>query len=195
MNKLKNKAGFTLMELLVALMIMVFLVIGIGVGMDAGGRIYREATFESDSASLAGILNTSLGDILRYGTDIKANPDYFQDSEGNMLSKDQVGFVFTSLEYGIQDAYFYTPVLEGGASMGVLQLKNLYNPRVIELVNSGAYPDLVVSNFRITYVAPGSNSDGDPGRGGYFNVSYTIYSDSNTANSREVNTVVRLING
>lgn len=194
MNKRNNKAGFTLMELLVALMIMVFLVIGIGVGMDAGGRIYQEATFETDSASLAGILNTHLGDILRYCTDIKENPGYFQDPDGNNLDKAQLGFVFTSLEYGIQDAYFHTPVLQDGSSKGYLQLKNLYNRHVVDLVNEGAYPDLVVSNFRITYVAPGKNSEGGSGRGGYFNISYTIYSNTNTEYSRQVETVVRLIN-
>lgn len=194
MNKLKNKAGFTLMEMLVAIMILVFLVIGIGVGMDAGSRIYREATFETDSASLAGILNTNLGDILRYSTNIKVNPDYFQGADGTNLSKDEVGFVFTSWEYGVEDAYFYTPVLQGGTSMGVLQLKNLNDIQVIELVNKGAYPDLAVSNFELTYVAPGTNSEGGAGRGGYFNVSYTIYSESNTAHARNVETVVRLVN-
>lgn len=194
MNKLKNKAGFTLIELLLAMMIMVFLVVGIGVGMDAGSRIYREATFETDSAALAGILNTSLGDILRYSTDIKENPGFFNDKEGNNLSKDQVGFVFTSKEYGVQDAYFYTPILADGTSMGYLQLKNLYNPHVIDLVNEGAYPDLAVSNFKITYVAPGTDGGGNPGRGGYFNISYTIYSSSNTEHAREVKTVVRLVN-
>ena len=188
MKKLKNKAGFTLMELLLAMMIMVLLIGGIGVGMDAGTRIYREATFESDSAALAGILNTNIGDILRYSTDVRTNPGTFQDSEGNYLNASQLAFVFTSLEYGVQDGYFYIP------ASGYLQLKNLYNPYAIDLVNIGAYPDLTVSDFRITYAPAGSQMDGSAGRGGYFNISYTIHSNSNTAHTRQVETVVRLIN-
>lgn len=194
MKKLKSKLGFTLMELMVALLILVLLVMGIGVGMDAGLQIYREAIFESDSATMADIVNTNLGDILRYSQDIRENTDSFSDTEGNTLSPDQVGFVFTNLEYGIQDAYFYTPVLPGGASMGVLQMKNLKNAKVVELVNTGAYPNLVISNFHITYVAPGAYVEGNPVRGGYFNVSYTIYSELDDSLSREVTCVVRLLN-
>lgn len=194
MKKMRTKAGFTLMELLVALLILVLLVMGIGVGMDAGLHIYREATFEADSATLAGILNTNLGDILRYSQNVRENPDTFRDAEGNTLTKEEVGFVFTNLEYGIQDAYFYTPILDDNSSMGVLQMKNLKNLSVVELVNSGAYPNLVISNFKITYVAPGATVNGAVVRGGYFNITYTIYNENDTSLSRNVEYIVRLMN-
>ena len=73
-------------------------------------------------------------------------------------------FVFTSLDYGIQDAYFYIPPHISGGTMGPVQMKNLRNPAVVELVNTGAYPDLVVSNFEITYTA----REGTGVEGGYF---------------------------
>jgi len=194
MKKMRSKAGFTLMELLVSLLILVMLVMGIGVGMDAGMRIYQEATFEADSATLAGILNTNLGDILRYSQNVRENDDTFRDAEGNILRKSEVGFVFTNLEYGIQDAYFHTPVLDDNSSMGVLQMKNLKNLSVVELVNAGAYPNLVISNFRITYVAPGATVGGEVVRGGYFNITYTIFNETNTDLSRDVAYIVRMIN-
>lgn len=187
MKKTRKNAGFTLIEMLCALLIMVFLIMGMGVGMDAGSRIYRDATFESDSATLAGILNTSLGDILRFSS-VAETAEMRNLPEG--FDKTEVPYVFTSLDYGIQHAYFYTPVFEDGTSMGVLQMKNLKNDKVVELVNSGAYPDLVISNFEITYsprVAPGIE-------GGYFDITYTIYDEHDTSKKREVATIVRLMN-
>ena len=194
MKKLTNKAGLTLIEMMVALLIMVFLVLGMGVGMDAGSRIYQDAVFESDSATLASTLNTSLGDILRYSREICENDGVLENYNGDYIVEEDVGFVFTNYEYGIQDAYFYTPIYEDGTSKGVLQMKNLKNAEVVELINAGTYPNLVVSNFEITYVAAGSNSEGAAGRGGYFDISYTIYSVKDESKSREVECVIRLMN-
>lgn len=194
MKRTRANAGFTLIELLVTVMILVILVIGIGVGMDTGSKIYQEAVFEADSATLAGILNTNLGDILRYSENIRVNTSTFEDSEGNYLNKSDVEFVFTSLDYGVQDAYFYTPVLAGGVSQGVIQLKSLKNDKELDLVNTGAYPGLVVYDFEIDYVPVGYNSDGYSGRGGYFSISYIISSESNDSLTRDVECVVRMMN-
>ena len=188
--KTRAKRGFTLMEMLVSLAILVIIVMGIGVSMDAGVRIYRDAVFEADSASLAGILNTNLGDILRYSTRVTENEgDNLKDASGAFLPEQDVGFVFTSYEYGVQDAYFYTPIHPDGTLKGVLQIRNLRNEHVVELVNSGAYPDLVITDFEITYVAPGAEV-----RGGYFEVNYKIISAKDENMERSVSTVIRLMN-
>jgi len=194
MKKLQNNKGLTLVEMLCALLILVFVVVGMGITMDAGMNIYQDATFESESASLAGILNTSVGDILRYAEDITVNQGYLNGPNGTLVAKADVGFVFTSMDYGIQDAYFYTPVQEGNVSMGVLQMKNLRNTDIVELVNTGAYPDLAISNFKLTYVEPGSDEAGNTGRGGYFTVKYDIFHETDTAKKRHVEYVVRLMN-
>ena len=200
MRKLKNQSGFTLVEMMAVVLILVILTMGMGKTMDAGVQIYRDAIFESESATLAGILNTSLGDILRYSKDIVVNPGTFEDSSGEMIVKERVGFVFSNEEYGIYDAYFYTPVLQGGVSKGVLQMKNLLDADVVELVNTGAYPDLVISNFKIQYVAPGATVTDASGnsivsRGDYFTITYSIFSATNDQMVREVETVIRRMNG
>lgn len=187
MKKLRSNAGFTLIEMLAALMILVFLVIGMGVSMDAGSRIYREATFESDSATMAGILNTNLGDILRYSQDVRINDGAMEDSEGTYHSAEKVPFVFTNLEYGIQDAYF--DIVTTADSDGVLQMKSLKNTKSMDLVNTGAYPDLKISDFEIAYTSASAAL-----RGGYFTVSYTINSNHNEELSRDVTSVIRLMN-
>ena len=195
MKKLKNKGGFTLIEMMCALLILVILVMGMGVGMEAGGRIYRDAVFESESATLAGILNTSLGDILRYSIDVRETTATDKQKYGNDVGIPHVSdstkhYVFTSLDYGIQDAYFYTPPHESGVNMGVLQIKNLRNNKTVELINAGAYPDLLISDFEIIYherLRPGIE-------GGFFEVSYVIHSESQPEKTREVETIVRLMN-
>lgn len=199
MKKLKKNAGFTLVEMLAVVLILVILTMGMGKTMDAGVQIYRDATFEADSATLSGILNTALGDILRYSTEIRineataANPTAaggFRDSTGTILLKEDVGFVFTNYEYGIRDAYFYTQVFADNTSKGALQMRNLKNADIVELVNTGAYPDLAVTNFVITYVEEGAEGK----RGGYFEITYDIVSESHDNLKRNVTTYIRLMN-
>jgi len=199
MKKLKNNAGFTLVEMLAVVLILVILTMGMGKTMDAGVRIYRDATFESDSATLSGILNTALGDILRYSTEIRINeataanpnaPGGFRDATGTILLKEDVGFVFTNYEYGIRDAYFYTQIFADSTSKGALQMRNLKNADIVELVNTGAYPDLAVTNFVITYVPEGTEGK----RGGYFEITYDIVSETHDYLKRNVTTYIRLMN-
>lgn len=202
MKKCFNRSGFTLIEIMAALLITVLLVVAMGTSMTAGMRIYKDASFESDSASMAGILNTALGDILRYSEDVKVNQGTasnpqagFIDSDGQYIVREQVAFVFTNVEYGIRDAYFYIPTASGSKTEGILQMKNLKNSNIVELVNTGAYPDLMITDFEITYVEPGAvDASGNILRGGYFDISYDIFSKSDDQKTRSVSTVVRLMN-
>lgn len=187
MKKLKNRAGFTLIEMMCTLLILVILTMAIGVGMDTGSQLYRDATFESDSATLAGILNTSIGDILRFSTVVRSdkvrNPPEGFDMEA-------VEYVFTSHDYGIRYAYFHTPLAADGTETGVLQLKNMSDDKVVELVNTGAYPDLAIQGFECEYterVAPGIE-------GGYFTVTYKIVSETIPDKTRNVEMIVRVMN-
>lgn len=199
MKKLYDRSGFTLIEIMAALLIMVLLVVAMGTGMTSGMKIYRDATFEADSGSMSGIINTSLGDILRYSENIRINQGTagnpsagFVDSDGSYITKDRVGFVFTNYEYGVQNAYFH--LSQGGDEEGILLIKSLNNAKEPELVNTGAYPDLMITEFEITYVPRGRDSTGRPGRGGYFIIDYIITSKSDTTKTREVETIVRLMN-
>lgn len=174
MRKLKSRAGLSLMETLVALLILVLLVAGMGAGISAGSRVYRETEFESDSAALARILNTALGDVLRWSEDVTVAED------GN--------FVFTNADYGVHDAGFC--VIMGEATEGVLQMQEQSGGKRVELVNTGAYPDLRLSEFQISY----SPREGPGAAGGYFEISYTISSLKDPAKLRQVETVVRHMN-
>ncbi len=187
MRKLKHKSGFTLMEMLVSITVLVLLVMGIGTSMDSGLQVYKTSMFQSNSGTLSGIINTSLGDILRYAEDIKPLEQ----------AVDNIEFVFTNPEFGVVDAYFSIDDAEN--AKGVLQLKQVNKETIVDLVNRGAYPDLEVTNFKITYVAPGSEAVKNDGttttlRGGYFKVYYEIHSTLNNQDIRKVETIVRLLN-
>lgn len=193
MNKLKNKSGFTLIEMLLSIMILVFLVIGMGAGTDSGMRVYSQSIFESQSSSLAGILNTAIGDILRYSEDVQKNPGTFKDYDENLLAKEDVDFVFTSYDYGVRNAYF-AKILSEENNKGVVQMRNLDDNSIVDLVNTGAYPSLRISDLKITYFPPKTPDADGSGRGGYFDVHYLITDATNSGKKREVNTSVRLMN-
>lgn len=66
LKKLKSKGGFTLVEMLVALAIVVMLSLMISVGTSIGAKVQREATFVAESDILASTINTALQDVLRF---------------------------------------------------------------------------------------------------------------------------------
>ena len=193
MKKLQSKSGMTLLEMIVSLMILVLLVTAMGTGMDAAGKLFRDSIFESHSASLAGIVNTALGDVLRYAEDIRVPEE--KDAAGNPVDE-AVGFVFTNAAYGLHDVYFQTKT-GADETAGILTLRSLrfeaesHNILEMALVNDGAYPDLEITNFKATYVEPGSEEK----RGGYFYITYTIRASGNPAKTRDVETIVRLLRG
>ena len=173
MKKLKNKAGLTLLEMLVSLLILVFIVVAMGPGMQTAAKLYQESTFESDSAILSGIINNTMGDLLRYAEKIDT-----KDLEGYALPS-TIPFVFTSYDYRIQDGYFYIPT----DGTGFLQMKNLRNGSIVDLVNNGAYPNLQISNLTLSF-------DGHS----LVQISYRISSLTDPAKTRDIEHIVRLMN-
>lgn len=190
MKKLKSKSGLTLMEMMAALLVMVLLVVGMGTGMDSGMRVYRESKFETDSAALADILNTSMSDLLRYAQDIKSTT----------VTPDGVDFVFTNHDFGVLNGYLLL------SEDKTFQIKNEKDERPIDLINSGAYSDDLYIKIRdIEYISqdesgttvPSPDGTGNPiqiSRGGFFYIVYDIKSKIDTEKTREVITVVRQMN-
>ena len=187
MKKTRKNAGFSLIELICTLLILVILVMAIGVGMDAGSSIYRDATFEADSAMLAGILNTSLGDYLRY-CDVMETEKMTDLLPVGMTTFD-LPYVYKNYEYGILYGYFYVP-MENNEAKGALKIKSLIDEDSINLVNTGAYPDLQVQNFKVSYTP----RDDDGVGGGYCVVTYEILSKNDANKIRDVEMIVRRMN-
>ena len=197
MKKLKNKAGFTLMEMLVSIFVLVLLVMGIGTSMDSGLQVYKTSNLNANSGILADIINTSLDDLLRYAevqVVDSTKPTY--DAKG----AEGIGFLFTSRDFGMIGARF---VLEDG----ILKMQGRAGedgtlPAAVELVDNGSYSDLKITYFTITYVPKGSTmtvtrTDGrkyNSTEGGFFFVDYKIENQLDKMQVRSVQTVVRLLN-
>lgn len=197
MKKLKNKAGFTLMEMLVSIFVLVLLVMGIGTSMDSGLQVYKTSNLNANSGILVDIINTSLDDLLRYAevqVVDSTKPTY--DAKG----AEGIGFLFTSRDFGMIGARF---VLEDG----ILKMQGRAGedgtlPAAVELVNNGSYSDLKITYFTITYVPKGSTmtvtrTDGrkyNSTEGGFFFVDYKIENQLDKMQVRSVQTVVRLLN-
>lgn len=186
MKKIKNHAGFSLIEMLTAIAILVLMIGGMGTGLSAGVHAYSEAMFESNSAALEGIINAAIGDVLRYSEEVVPNPAKkdssvpgFKAENGDVFGKDQLDFVFSNFEYGVRNAYFRLD-----DSKTILQLKELQRTEPVKLVNSGAYPDLAVSNIFVTYNE----------KGHYFIVKYDIVDTVEVGRERSVNYTVRQMN-
>lgn len=168
MKKLKTSSGLTLMELLASLLVLTLLVTAMGTGMDAALGSWRDSLFHTNSAALEAIVNTTLGDLLRYARDIRHEVD---------------GVVFTNGEYGVQTGSFAV------SEDGMLQLQNGNTGQMIQLLNSGVYTGLKITDFQAVYVEPGR----DGKRGGYFEITYTIQ-NSDASKVRFAETVVRVLN-
>lgn len=184
MKRLQSKAGFSLMEMLVTIVILLLLTAGIGYSMDVGSRIYRESVFESHSALLAETLNNSLNDILGNSTKAWA----LEAAEKEKYPAD-VNYAFNNPDYGATKAYIALNELGW-------QILKIYSPEAEakELVNTGAYPDLEIADFQIQFYPRDTGTTGSQKYGGYFTISYVIRSSNIGTLSREVQTVVRLVN-
>lgn len=167
MKKRRSSGGFTLMEVLVSMLILTFLIIGMGSGMKTALSVYRESTFQSGSTALIGTLNATLEDVLRYAEDI-------EQSEGETVVR------FTNLDYGLQGAQFLCWKATDTDAPTVVTVKDSRGER--SLLPTGSYTDMTVTAFDIQY------------NNGVFTVEYTIKSTMVT-DSRDVTLTVAPLNG
>ena len=158
----------TLMELLASLLVLTMLTAAMAASMGAALESYEDSLFQSNSGILTGIVNTTLGDLLRYAGDVRQEGD---------------GVVFTNAEYGV---YNGTLAL---SEDGTLQILESATGQRRELLNSGVYTGLRIQSLTAVYVPPDTNGK----RGGYFEILYTIAS-SDASKARHTETVVRVLN-
>lgn len=136
MRKLKEKKGFTLMEMLACTVTLILIGLICTAGMNLATMSLRESTFESDSQMLESTLNMYVGDILRHATEIVA------DEESKVES-------FTNDAYYIDEGNFF--VDESGYLRCSSQLA-LEGTQGILLLSEGAYAgNLYIKDFILYY--------------------------------------------
>ena len=140
MKKLKNKNGFTLMEMLCCVVIVLLVSMLCGTGVSLALKSLDATTFESNSQMLESTLDIYISDILRHASNITN-----EDSK----------ITFDNSAYYIQKGSFKIKEVSHGA--GYLSCTST-NPddSVIEMLvaNEGVYADgLYVKDFSLTYNA------------------------------------------
>lgn len=146
-KKLQTQSGMTLVELLVAMMIMLLAGVGMSIGLKSAIQVYDRSLFSSESLVLQDTINTTLGDYLRYATK--------ETIDGKELIKIN-GRGSGSIVSGVASAGSFTEG-DGYLYFVVGDKKNL-------MLNSGAY-----SNMKVQYTSCNYED-------GVFTVNYQIKS-------------------
>ena len=165
MRKLKNKKGFTLVEMLACVVTLLLIGMIVSTGMNLAMASLRETTFESDSQMFESTMNTYIGDILRHAkvdkvetigekTVITFTNDAYYIDQGN--------FVIDTSSSGIEGAGYLvcTSERDGIGSAGTM------------VANKGTYAGtLFIKDFELNYDASKH----------VFNGSYVIVSNATTS--------------
>lgn len=175
--KRNHKSGFTLIEMLVSILILAIMVAATTTGMETATRVYKEATFHSNSATLESMLRTTLDDLLGYAVDVQQRTDG-TNTEGD--------FLFTNHEFKVQDVYLcLNPTKYGGSP---IQMVNKDPKEARDLINTGAYPQLTVQQPDSgRWIRYDSAKD-------CFTYKFTIVSQLDPTLTREVEGTVSLLN-
>ena len=144
MTNRSGESGMTLMEMLAETMILAILVAAMGTGMASAVQTYETSLFQSESATVADILNTAMEDLLRFSR-------VTVDGDGCWITNEAYGISGGNLRE--RDGWLY---LWDGSGESLL-------------VNSGTYGNLRVADFVCTYVAPRNE-----GEYGWFRITYRL---------------------
>lgn len=96
-DKLNHRRGFTLIELVCAMLVMALLGMVVSIGISTAVRVQREATFIAHSDVLTATLNTSMSDVLRYSVVNTQKTEELNDGR----------IYFSNQEYMISDGYIF----------------------------------------------------------------------------------------
>lgn len=173
-TKLRSRAGLTLSEMLVTLLLLVLVLAGVATGLKAAFDSYRDSARLSDALMLSSTLSEAIMDEFRFAGDVETETV----GVGGDARENVVGY--TSLAFGERQSMTvmkkddsepggYLVVAPKGTTEAELASKGKL------LVGTGAYArHLRVKDLTLTYV-PGSATDNP-----LIKVSYTICSTMGT---------------
>lgn len=157
MRKLREKKGFTLIEMLACVVTLFLIGMIVSTGMNLATMTLREITFESDSQMLKSTMDMYIGDILRHAKDVK---------------EDATGITFTNDAYYIDQGSFHIDLdVSDISGAGYLMCSSTLSddPKGIMIANKGTYAgSLFIKDFVLDF---------DESKG-VFHGSYTIVSSA-----------------
>lgn len=140
MRKLKNKKGFTMIEMLACVVTLLLICMIITTGSNLAIKSMNESLFESESQMLESTLNVCIGDILRHASDITVeNGKVVFTNDAYYI--DDGSFGIDTSSSGITDAgYLFCTSKLDGTSKGLL------------VANRGIYTNsMYVKDFQLSY--------------------------------------------
>lgn len=138
MKKIKDKKGFSLVEMLVCVLTLLLVGAICTTGTGISIKSYQESRFESDSQMLKNMVETVLSDMFRYATDIKV--------ENGVVT-------FTNPDYGMADGVIKIEAMGAGGEKRFVLLKNPTATPELMLGNSIYAENLEVADLILNYDA------------------------------------------
>lgn len=157
MGKMRQSRGFTLVETMVSLAILVMLISVISVGVSTAMKAYQSVTFISESDLLSSTVQTALADILRYAVyneeDNPPNGEVSITNESYGISRG--GFFLENgrlmVNLGGGGGIGGDGSASGNGSAGGNGASGGDTADTFFLVNDGAYTSMKMTDFEITY--------------------------------------------
>ncbi len=149
MNKLKQKKGFTLVEMLMCMLILILLSGICNIGMTIAWSSYNSNVFESDSQMLASSVNTYLADVLRYASAVTT----VGDEDG---SDSKTVTAISNSSYSIQNGNIVVSARDyENNTGGRFQIKKTEDDEApVFLIGESQYADnMYVESFELNYDA------------------------------------------
>jgi len=171
----RARRGFTLMEMLAAILVLALITAGIAVMLRSAMGTHSSARFESTSAALVSSLNTALCDLGRYGAVTADGSATDAVSRANGITAD--GFRISSDRWAVADAQF---TLDGD---GALQLSG-GDGTAAALIAASAYGGCVLTDFTAVYDADAKT----------LTFSYTVAADDDSGLTRSGHCSCRVLN-
>ena len=161
-------AGFTLVETLVTLIVVLIFMGAVTVGINMAFKSYSAILFESNSETVAATLSSELNNILRHATDVQAGGDGAVTGFTNQHTVDltQDGKTKSYYEYDIHGGTVAVKEIDGAKVLAYTRYAGDSSPT--PLVSSGYLKNISVSAFSLTYDADAC----------VFTYSYTLTSGS-----------------
>ncbi len=154
-----NNKGFTLVETLAAVTVLLLMTAGLAIGVSAAAKTYRQMTFTNNSETLRDTINTAFSDVLRYARDVEASGD----ADGHVY--------FSTNDYQAAVISGYVTLDKDGKLIVVNRKdRSIQNP----FLNDKAYAGMHLEDFKLVYTE-------DNGKG-IFTGRYTITDKSEEYN-------------
>lgn len=127
-GRMRDSRGFTLVEMLCAVVILILLGLLINTGLNLAMRSYRDVTAQSEAELLLSTLSDALTDELRYARDVKPQGDGSIQFHSHRYNYEGLDYTEIRVQGGKLYAGDYQMVPDGAYYHGAYEIPNASDP-------------------------------------------------------------------